>query len=106
MVSSQGLLFRLVRNSRRKSLTQSSRNLILVLTSVWTRNWRHGPTKPPYRRVKATLIPNAHFVALPETIKQSVGAVADYFPEPENTADGARQTIRNKFDRKEPRPLA
>jgi len=52
------------------------------------------------------VIPNECFAALPETIKQSVGAVEDYFPEPENTADGARETIRNKFDRKEPRPLA
>jgi hypothetical protein len=81
-------------------------DLILVFASVSTSNSRYGLTKPPYRRIKATLIPGESFGRLPESIKQTLGAVEDYFPEPENTADGARQTIRNKFDRKEPRPLA
>ena len=77
-----------------------------MLASVSTASGRYSPSKAPFRKVQVTLIPNKSFNGLPDSIKQIVATLEQMFPEPENTADGARETIRNKFDRKELRPFA
>ena len=82
-------------------------DLVLLVTSVWTddglrRPWVEGPV----RKVRVTLIPNTNFDRLPEQIKRSLSSLEDFFPEPENTPTGGRETIRHGFNRKELRPLA
>jgi len=82
-------------------------DFVLLVTSVWTEDGLHRPwVDGPRRKVKVTLIPNKSFARLPEQIKQSLSAVEAYFPEPENTPSGARETIRHGFNQKELRPLA
>ena len=82
-------------------------DFVLLVTSVWTEDGLHRPwVDGPRRKVKVTLIPNKSFDQLPEQIKQSLSAVEAYFPEPENTPSGARETMRHGFNQKELRPLA
>jgi hypothetical protein len=82
-------------------------DFVLLVTSVWTEDGLHRPwVDGPRRKVKVTLIPNKSFVQLPEQVKQSLSGVEAYFPEPENTPSGARETIRHGFNQKELRPLA
>jgi hypothetical protein len=82
-------------------------DFVLLVTSVWTNDGRHWlPTKGPVRKVKVTLIPNTDFDRLPEQIKHSLSSLEDFFPEPENTPTGARETIRHGFDPKQLKPLA
>jgi hypothetical protein len=81
-------------------------DFVLLVTSVWTQKGRHQiPGIGPVRRVKVTLVPNRGFDRLSEEIKQSLRQVEVFFPEPENTPTGARETIRHRFDPKGLRPL-
>jgi hypothetical protein len=81
-------------------------DFVIILASVLTASGRYSPSKAPFRKVQVTLVPNKSFNGLPDSIKQIVATLEQMFPEPENTADGGRETIRNKFDRKELRPFA
>lgn len=81
-------------------------DFVLMLSSVLTNSGRYGPTKPPFRKVQVTVIPNKRFDRLPDGIKETLTRLEQYFPEPENTPDGARETIRHGYDPKDLRPLA
>jgi hypothetical protein len=82
-------------------------DFVLLITSVWTED---GPYRRslegPVRRVKATLIKNKEFARVPESIQECLQCIEGFFPEPENTPSGARETIRHGFKPTEFRPLS
>lgn len=79
----------------------------VVFSSVWTeegvhRAWVGGAV----RKVKVTVVQNKHFERVPKRIRELLGRVESCFPEPENTASGARETIRHGYNPTQLRPLA
>ncbi|MEK6279175.1 MAG: hypothetical protein AABN95_02370 [Acidobacteriota bacterium] len=81
-------------------------DFVLMLSSVWVQTGRYPPIKPPFRRIQVTVIPNKCFEHLPEAINETLTKLEECFPEPDNTPNGARETIRRKYDPKQLRPLA
>ena len=82
-------------------------DFVLMLSSVWTDEGRNRPwAGKPARKVQATIIGNKNFGSLPGSLRESLEAIEQQFPEPTNTASGARETIRHGYDPKALRPLA
>jgi len=81
-------------------------DFVLMITGVWTEGLNQRWLKGPVRRVKATLVKNKEFERVPESIQECLSRIEGFFPEPENTPSGARETIRHGFNPKEFRPLS
>jgi hypothetical protein len=80
---------------------------VLMLSSVWTDEGRYSPRAgKPARKVQTSIIKNRNFGSLPGSLRESLEAVEKQFPEPTNTASGARETIRHGYDPKALTPLA
>jgi hypothetical protein len=79
-------------------------DFVLMISSVWT-----GKTNPftegKTRKILVSVFKNKNYETLPESIKESLENLEEYFPEPVNTASGARETIRRGFDLKSFKPL-
>jgi hypothetical protein len=81
-------------------------DFVLQLSSIWTDAGRYQLTRErPLRKIQVKLFPNTNFDSLPEGIKNSLVELEKHFPEPENTAEGTRETIRHGFDPRKFRPL-
>jgi hypothetical protein len=95
-------------DATREFLRQNqSIDFVLLVTSLWTQKGRHQiPGNGPVRKVTVTVVPNRSFDCVPQEIRQALQRVETFFPEPENTPTGARETIRHGFDPKGFRPLA
>lgn len=82
-------------------------DFVLMISSVWIDKGRYGPLPgEPARKVQVSIIGNRNFGSLPASLRDSLETLEQYFPEPINTASGARETIRNGYDPKALRPLA
>ncbi|MBA3240601.1 MAG: hypothetical protein H0T60_05170 [Acidobacteria bacterium] len=82
-------------------------DFVLLISSVWIDKGRYGPLPGERaRKVQVTIIGNINFDSLPDSLRESLEAVEQHFPEPINTASGARETIRHGHDPKALRPLA
>ena len=82
-------------------------DFVVLLSSVWTDEGRYRPwAEKPARKIQVTVVGNKNFDNLDETLKECLNDLEQYFPEPINTASGARETIRHGFDPKALRPLA
>lgn len=82
-------------------------DFVLLVSSVWIDAGRYGvSSRGPVRKVQVTLVPNRCFERVPKRIQEILGQLESCFPEPENTASGARETIRQGYKAKKLRPLA
>lgn len=82
-------------------------DFVVILSSVWTDEGRDEPwTEKPARKIQTTVVGNKNFDNLDAVLKECLDNLAQHFPEPINTANGARETIRHGFDPKALRPLA
>jgi len=77
-------------------------DFILYFSSVWTDADKFQPYggRLPVRKIQAKLFTNKNFNCLPVSIKNSLAKIEKCFPEPQNTAEGARETIRRQYDPK------
>jgi hypothetical protein len=82
-------------------------DFVLLISSVWIEEGLHRAlVGGPVRKVKVTVVQNKHFERVPERIRELLGRLESCFPEPENTASGARETIRHGYNPTQLRPLA
>jgi hypothetical protein len=82
-------------------------DFVLIISSVWIDKGRYGPMPGERtRKVQVSIIGNRSFGSLPVSLRESLEALEQHFPEPDNTADGARETIRHGHDPKALRPFA
>ena len=79
-------------------------DFVILISSVWTDEgpWAEGPA----RKVKVIVIKNKPFELVPKRIRELLDRLESCFPEPENTASGARETIRHGYSPTQLRPLA
>jgi hypothetical protein len=80
-------------------------DFVLLVSSVWTEKsnpFEAGQT----RRIQVQVFGNEAYGNLPLSIRESLENVNKNFPEPCNTAGGARDTIKLGYDPKALRPLA
>jgi|GEM_PF-1550823 hypothetical protein len=81
-------------------------DFVLTVSSVFIESGRAKINRRrPFRKIKVELFPNTNFGNIPTSIKNSIAELERYFPGPFNTADGARETIRHRFDPIMFRPL-
>jgi len=78
-------------------------DFVVLISSVPTDEgpWAEGPV----RKVDVTVVVNSHFDRVPKRIMEILERLESCFPEPENTADGARETIRHGYSPTKFRPL-
>ena len=82
-------------------------DFVVLLSSVWTDQGRYRPwDEKPARKIQVTVVGNKNFENLDAHLKECLDKLEQQFPEPTNTASGARETIRHGFDPKALRPLA
>lgn len=82
-------------------------DFVLMLSSTWIDKGRYGSLLGEQtRKVQVSIIGNRKFSNLPASLRESLEALEQHFPEPINTASGARETIRYGYDPKALRPLA
>lgn len=77
----------------------------VLAVSVQFTNKRIINAKRPMRKVKLELFPNKSLGPLSDKLKQIMTEIEQFFPEPFNTPEGARETIRHGFRPKKARPL-
>lgn len=81
-------------------------DFVLIISSVWIDRGRYGPMpRERARKVQISIVGNRSFEHLPISLRESFEALEQHFPEPINTASGARETIRHGHDPKALRPL-
>lgn len=73
-------------------------NFVLLLSIIDAKNGFLFKTKPPYRKVQAELITDKSFTNLPTGLGEALAEIERQFPEPCNSAAGARETIRHGYD--------
>jgi len=82
-------------------------DFVVMLSSVWTDEGRYSPwAGKPARKIQAIIVGNKNFGNIHASLKECLENLEQHFPEPINTASGARETIRHGFDPKALRPLA
>lgn len=82
-------------------------DFVLMISSVWIDKGRYGPLPGEQAcKVQISIIGNRNFGSLPASLRESLEDLEQHFPEPINTASGARETIRHGYDPKALRPLA
>jgi hypothetical protein len=82
-------------------------DFVLIVSSVWINKGRYGPMPGERaRKVQVEIVGNRSFGNVPARLIDSFDALEQHFPEPINTASGARETIRHDYDPKALRPLA
>lgn len=81
-------------------------DFVIMISSIWTDDGIHRPwAGKPARKIQVSIIRNNNFGSLPASLKESLEALEQHFPEPINTASGAREAIRHGYDPKALRPL-
>ena len=73
-------------------------DFVLILRADWLKRKAFDPG--PARYVSVTICGNRNYDGLPESIRNAIYDLMSHFPEPHNTATGARKSIRNRFDPK------
>jgi hypothetical protein len=82
-------------------------DFVLIISSIWKRSGRHGPLPGEHPwQIEVKIVPNKGFGQLSHQITQSLEALEGCFPDPINTASGARDTVRNGIKQRVLRPLA
>lgn len=79
-------------------------DFVLAVSVIFT-NKRIINAKRPFRKVKLELFTNKSFVSLSDKLKHITTEIEQFFPEPFNTPEGARETIRHRFRPLKARPL-
>jgi len=81
-------------------------DFVILISSVPTEEGLQAWAGLPARKVDVTVIVNNHFERVPKRIRELLERLESCFPEPDNTASGARETIRHGYNPTQLRPLA
>lgn len=78
-------------------------DFVIILSSIWNDESRFNAwDELPARKIQVTIVGNRSFDNLPASLKECFDDLEQHFPEPTNTASGARETIRYSFDFSKP----
>lgn len=86
-------------------LSKNQKIDFVLAVSVISTNKRMINAKRPMRKVKLELFPNKSLGPLSDKLNQIMIQIEQFFPEPFNSPEGARETIRHGFRPKKARPL-
>jgi hypothetical protein len=80
-------------------------DFVLLLSVIFTDYGRLLFRRKPFRKVQVEFIPNKSFTNPPAGLRDIATKLDRQFPEPFNTAQGVRETIRQGYDLKKFRTL-